>query len=112
MAQWTGTNSAVFSSGAVNLVANPSLDTVINNNAIIKAASFNTSVVYVGLNNSVTPGTNDATDGYPIYPGEALSVSRFACGTTGLSSIFLIAVSGATGPQKVHYALNMDHTAG
>ena len=44
----------------------------------ITADSGNTAAVYVGESNAITPGTVDATDGYPIAAGATLPSSPWA----------------------------------
>lgn len=40
----------------------------------VKAATTNTGTVYIGASSSVTAGTNDSTDGFPLEPGESVTI--------------------------------------
>lgn len=40
---------------------------------VLRADPANTEPIYVGGAN-VTPGTSETTDGFPLYPGETLSL--------------------------------------
>ncbi|REJ65640.1 MAG: hypothetical protein DWQ31_17010 [Planctomycetota bacterium] len=42
--------------------------------AQVVAATDNLGVVFVGTSQSVTAGTNDGTDGFPLGPGDGLFV--------------------------------------
>jgi hypothetical protein len=40
----------------------------------VKAAATNTGTVYIGASSSVTAGTTGSTDGFPLEPGESVTV--------------------------------------
>ena len=40
----------------------------------VRADPANTGVVYVGLDNAITAGTTDATDGFPLQAGESITL--------------------------------------
>lgn len=45
-----------------------------NKGVLVKASNSNTGTVYVGASSSVTRGTVDATDGFELGAGEAVSL--------------------------------------
>ena len=89
----TGRKSAIAASaGQLSATAEPAARGVI-----LKAAADNTTTVYVGPS-TVTADAADATDGYPLAPGEAVLVPCDA-----LSDIYLI--GSGSGPAKVFWLL-------
>lgn len=65
---------------------------------MIKADRTNTGVVYVGKANTVTAGTTDATDGWPLDPGEAA--------TFDVNNPNLLYVIGSANNQVVYWWAN------
>ena len=49
-------------------------ETILLNGLTIKADLLNTAghAVWIGGEDTVTPGTTEATDGFPLYPGESI----------------------------------------
>jgi len=66
------------------------------NGVQIKAADTNTDKVYVGIS-GVTADTADATDGYPLAPGDALLVP-----VSNANAVYVVASSGS---QKVFWVV-------
>jgi len=48
--------------------------TSVKKGVVIKAASSNTGIVYIGNSSVVTAGTNDATDGFELSAGESVTI--------------------------------------
>jgi hypothetical protein len=63
----------------------------------IRAALANTDAVWVGVYNTVTSGSNDSTDGFPLLAGESILIKH-----RRPHEIYIIASSGT---QKVHFLI-------
>ena len=63
----------------------------------ITAASGNAAAVYVGESNAITPGTVDATDGYPIAAGATVVIP-----TLRADELYVVAPSAG---HQVHWML-------
>jgi len=61
----------------------------------IRAASANTGTIYVGYNSSVTAGTSESTDGYPLFAEDEKFVFL-----NNLNKIYLIS---DTAGQKIFF---------
>ncbi len=53
---------------------------------LIKAASANSGIVYVGTNSAVTADSNDTSDGFPLSAGDSVEIE-----IDDAAGIFLIA---------------------
>jgi hypothetical protein len=75
-------------------------DTILLNGLTLKANLLNTAghAVWVGDADTVTPGTTEATDGFPLYPGESISLP-----IDQASRVFVVS---STTAQKVHWVGN------
>lgn len=93
----TGAKSSIGTS-AVALVGSA---TSVTYGVSVKAAAANTLKVYVGLANTVTATSADATDGYELAAGQEVFIPRSAA--SDAASIYLISTN--TG-QKVFYIAN------
>jgi len=98
MSAATGAKSSISTSAvALTSTSNP-----ISYKVGIRAASGNSGTVYVGLSSSVTAGSSDTTDGFPLAAGEYTELTRSAVSDT--TDVYLIA-SGAG--QKVFWAVDV-----
>lgn len=64
----------------------------------IKAAEANTGNIHVGFANTVTAGTNGATDGYQLDAGDEVVIPKYV--TNDASNVWLIA---SAADQKVYW---------
>lgn len=69
---------------------------VVNNGIQLLADSTNTDVIYVGYNDTMTAGTADATDGFPIVAGAAIFLP-----CRHLSDIYLMSTTNPD--QIIHF---------
>ncbi len=70
---------------------------VVNNGVQLLADSTNTDVLYVGYTSSITPGTVDATNGFPIVAGAALFIP-----CRHLSDIYIMS---STNPDQIVHVI-------
>ena len=52
----------------------------VGKNVVLKAPSSNAVALWFGYSNAITAGTNDATDGMILSPGETFTVDALRCG--------------------------------
>ncbi|MCC6191386.1 MAG: hypothetical protein IT318_20375 [Anaerolineales bacterium] len=67
-----------------------------NNGIILRAASTNTGIIYVGNSSAVTAGSDGATDGFPLSAGDALTLE-----VMDPSTIYVI---GSAANQVIYWA--------
>mgnify|MGYP001586299131 CR=1 FL=1 len=83
------------SSIGVTAVQMLATDTKIQKGVVVKADNNNSGIVYVGKSASVTAGSADATDGFPLYPGDSVKLD-----VGNLNLVYLI---GSAAGQKVFF---------
>ena len=73
----------------------------------LRALAANTGTVYLGLSSAVTPGNNDATDGFPIIAGDLLQFDLAADGLLGQFDVSKVWVIADTPGQHLFWATDL-----